>query len=408
MATLALPDSGLRAALPRRQQLALVQPHNGAHRVALRAGLSFTIPLLVLWLTGHLALSPYAAFGSFTSLYGRLEPYARRLRMQLQAGTGFVIAVTVGTSVACSADRRWLAVLGVTCCAVTGSLAADRLRWHPFGPIFLVFGAAALASMPATPARIPAAAALAAAAALLATAIAAAGRPLRCTGRAIARAVSLGAGLARAATGSVAGTTSVPPGASVAPGVPVPSDVVVPPGAALAAQTSGSPAATAGPADQSPWQWAQAARNGVAVLLSGTAAAAIGVGHPSWCMVAAVAAVTGPDTTARLTRAVHRALGTQAGVLVAAALLAPHPPAVTLIAAIFVLQAGAELLVGRNYGLAMLCVTPLALLMGSLAQPAAAGVLLRDRAIETLLGAAIGIAVDLAVYGAPRVRHSPA
>src|SRR6516162_10065390 len=134
MATLALPDRRLRAALPRRQQLVLVQPHNGAHRVALRAGLSFTIPLLVLWLTGHLALSPYAAFGSFTSLYGRLEPYGGRLRMQLQAGTGFTIAVTVGTVVACCADRHWLAVLAVTCCAVTGSLAADRLRWHPFGP----------------------------------------------------------------------------------------------------------------------------------------------------------------------------------------------------------------------------------------------------------------------------------
>jgi hypothetical protein len=361
MATLASPDRCLRSALPRRQQLVLIQPHNAAHWVALRAGLSFTIPLLALWLTGHLAWSPYAAFGSFTSLYGRLEPYGARLRMQLQAGTGFTIAVTLGAVVACSAERGRLAVLAVTGCAAAGSLAADRLRWHPFGPIFLVFGTAALAAIPAVPARIPVAAALAAAAALLSIAIASAGRLVGYQGNAAA--------------------------------------------ASAPAAAAASPAATAGPARRPAWQWAQAARNGTAVLLSGTASAAFGIGHPSWCMVAAVAAVTGPDTTARLTRAVHRAAGTLAGVAVAAALLAPRPPVVTLIAAIFVLQAGAELLVGRNYGLAMLCVTPLALLMGTLAQPTAAGVLLRDRAVETLLGAAIGIAVDLFVWGSGVVRE---
>lgn len=335
----AMPAGGLRDVLPRRHHLVSVQPHNGAHRVALRAALSVGIPLLALWLTGRLALSPYAAFGAFASLYGRSEAHAARLKMQLQAGAALTFAVTAGTAVGCFPDRRWLAVPAITACAAAGSLAADRLRWHPPGPIFVVFGSAVVASIAAVPARIPVAFAVAASAALLAAAIGTAGR-LRQSVR-VARVDQ-----------------------------PTTADAL------------GS----------------QAARYSVAVLLSGAAATATGIGHPYWAMVAAVAAVTGPDTAARVTRAVHRAVGTLAGVLVAAVLLAPHPGAAAIIAAVIVLQAGAELLVGRNYGLAMLCITPLAMLMGSLAQPVGEWTLLRDRTVETLLGAAIGIVVSLAVH----------
>lgn len=46
-------------------------PHAGAHRVAVRAGVSVLVPLLLLWATDHTHWSIYAAFGAFTSLYGR-------------------------------------------------------------------------------------------------------------------------------------------------------------------------------------------------------------------------------------------------------------------------------------------------------------------------------------------------
>ena len=45
-----------------------VGPHDGAHRVALRAGVSVLLPLLLLVLAGHAGWTPYAAFGAFTSL----------------------------------------------------------------------------------------------------------------------------------------------------------------------------------------------------------------------------------------------------------------------------------------------------------------------------------------------------
>jgi hypothetical protein len=353
--TLPLPTAGLRAALPRASQLVRVNPSAGAHRVAIRTGISVAAPLLVLWLTGHLAWSPYAAFGSFASLYGRDLGYQARLRMQLQAGAALALAVSIGTAVGCSPGRRWLAVLAVACCAAAGSLAGDRLHWHPMGPLFIVFGSAALATRPMSAGDIPVAFAVAAGAALLAAAIGTAGRL-----RPGSRSAPAGQPTAQPAAGQSA--TAQPP--------------------------------TAGPV----WQWRHAARYAVAVLLAGAAATAAGIGHPYWSMVAAVAAVTGADTTARITRAVQRVAGTLAGVLAAAAILAPHLPVLVLIAVIAVLQAATELSIGRNYGLAVIFLTPLALAMGTLAQPVGTWTLLHDRTIETVLGAVIGAAIALAAH----------
>jgi hypothetical protein len=360
-----LARSDLKAALPRPHQLIRIAPSAGAHRVAIRAGLSIALPLAVLWLTGHIAWSMYAAFGAFASLYGRDAAYGARLRMQLQAGAALVLGVTAGTAISCSPDRRWLAVPVVAACAFLVSLLADRLRWHPAGPLFVVFGAAALASHAATPRQVPLAFGVASGAALLAVAIGTAGR-LR--------------GLLRSASSHRAA-------------------------AATATATATAPATA--PATTRPgWQWSQASRHGVAVLAAGAAATATGIGHPYWSMVAAVVAVTGVDTNARLTRGIHRVAGTLAGVVLAAVILVPHLPVGALIVIVGLLQFATELAVGRNYALAVVCLTPLALTMGTLAQPVGTWSLLHDRAIETVLGVLIGMAVSLAAHYAHPYRHA--
>ncbi|WP_036329259.1 FUSC family protein, partial [Microbacterium sp. B19] len=75
-----------------------------------------------------------------------------------------------------------------------------------------------------------------------------------------------------------------------------------------------------------------------------------------------------------------------------------------LLAAV-VMQVGAELFVGRNYGIAMVFITPLALLMISLASPATPDMLLRDRVLETVIGVAVGTLVAI-VSAALRRRAS--
>ncbi len=78
-----------------------------------------------------------------------------------------------------------------------------------------------------------------------------------------------------------------------------------------------------------------------------------------------------------------------------------------MLAIAIALQVCAELFVGRNYGLAMVFITPLALLMIELAVPVDPGLLLRDRLVDTLLGVAVGTAVAV-VSAAVRRRRARA
>lgn len=75
-------------------------------------------------------------------------------------------------------------------------------------------------------------------------------------------------------------------------------------------------------------------------------------------------------------------------------------------ALIAALQIGAELLIGRNYALALLCITPLALAMGQLVAPRPVGPLLLDRALETVLGFLVAVLVMLVVVD-PSTRSEP-
>ena len=56
-----------------------------------------------------------------------------------------------------------------------------------------------------------------------------------------------------------------------------------------------------------------------------------------------------------------------------------------------------ELFVGRNYGIAVVAITPLALIIGYLASPTPLVPLLIDRVVETLLGVSVAVVVLLLV-----------
>ena len=140
--------------------------------------------------------------------------------------------------------------------------------------------------------------------------------------------------------------------------------------------------------------------------MAGTIPTATGLGHPYWAMVSAVAAVSGADAGARLVRAGHRMLGTIVGVMIAAALLALPLSPLAVIVVVVLLQMTAELVVGRNYGLTLAFVTPLAILMVELAHPVDELVLLRDRALETALGVLVGVVATLLTHAASQRSRS--
>src|SRR5690606_867713 len=109
-------------------------------------------------------------------------------------------------------------------------------------------------------------------------------------------------------------------------------------------------------------QLRRVARYAMSVLLAGVVATLLGIGHPYWAMVSAVVPIASGSFAAGLARGTHRMLGTTLGVLLAAAALLLRPSDLVIVLLVALCTFGVEMLVGRNYGVAMVFVTPLALL----------------------------------------------
>ena len=310
-----------------------LRPTPGAHRVALRAGVSVLVPLLAVVVLGRPEWSPYAAFGAFTSLYGRNHVHLSRAVMQASAGLALILCVAAGAAVGSSPGRPWLAVVVGALVAALGTTLAQAQDWHPPGPLFLVFAFGAVSSVPHSLGDVPVALAVAGSSALFAWLLGNAHGLLR-----------------------------------------------------------GAPSR---PSQRRPAHAGTAVRAAVAILLAGSAATAAGIGHPYWAMVAAVAPLGAPGATHQVVRAGQRIVGTLAGLATAAAVLALGLEPVPVVLAVAVLQVVTELLIGRNYAVALLFITPMALLMGQIAAPRPMGLLLLDRGSETVIGACVALVVVL-------------
>lgn len=305
-----------------------------AHRVALRAALLMLLSLLVLWAAGRIDLALYASFGCFTAVYGGAAPVPGRWRIQARHAALLTAAVASGTLVALSPHRSWLCIPMAAGWALLAAALSDRQGWRPPGPMFCVFAVAACGSVPATPARLPLAIGIAAvvgAAAILLGALEERFWP------------------ARPAAGPAPGPTPPPHRRRL-----------------------------------------HALRCAVAVLISGGIATAGGIGHPYWAMVAAVVPLATVTVVRQVARGLQRAAGTLVGLGVSWLLISLSLPTPAVLVLLAGLQGVVELLIARHYGLALVFVTPLALLLGQLATPIATGVLLTDRLVETLIGVAVG------------------
>lgn len=336
------PDRSHRVAGARAlgRDLAQVKPHGYDHLVALRAGLSVLIALGAVVLTGHTEWAAYAAFGVMTSLYGRHHHWAQRVGLQVSAALALCTAVCLGVLVSGQDLTPWWVVLVGGLVAAGGSVVSTAFEWHPPGPLFLVFGFSVCALAAPGPQDLPVAAAVSGAAALVALVIGHVGW------------------LRQPETWQI-------------PALPLPrlrqvlgrEDVRWDVGTFIVAT------------------WVA---GGLGMLVAGD--------HAYWAMVAASAGLVAASRRGRVVRSLHRIIGTLAGVLVAGVVLAGHPQGMVLVLVIALLQVGAELLVGRNYSLALLAITPMAIAMGQLISPAPLTPLLVDRAVETVIGAGVALA----------------
>ncbi|GEK78952.1 FUSC family protein [Agrococcus baldri] len=333
-----------------RESLLAFGPHAGSHRVAIRATISTAVPLVLLLLIGRPEWAPWAAFGAFAALYGRNRVHLSRLTMQLTAAAVLVAMVGLGSLLAILPAPTWPMIVAGAALAGVISIISDAEDWHPPGPLFALFAFSGSASLPdGTLADAGTATLVAAASAAFAVLVGSAGTAMR-----------------------------------RARGLPTPRGELSRDWTLRAGRRV---------------QLRRVARYAIGVLLAGTIAVLLGIGHPYWAMVSALVPVSTPTFAAGVVRGTHRILGTTLGVVLAAGLLALQPSALWVVVLIVAFTFGAELLVGRNYGIAMICITPLALLAVHLATPTPPEVLLVDRLVESAVGALVGVVVGFATRG---------
>lgn len=151
-----------------------------------------------------------------------------------------------------------------------------------------------------------------------------------------------------------------------------------------------------------------AVRAALAATAAGCVAIALQVDRPYWGAAAAVAVLAGDGTRATLARAWGRFAGTVAGVVVAAGILATHPHPLVIVAIVAVLQVLIQLVVAHSYGLAVVAITPLALLLADAATGTVSNAEVLPRLVETAIGCLLALVARAAVFPNSAARHLPA
>ncbi|MEU9444267.1 FUSC family protein [Streptomyces sp. NPDC048304] len=407
---------------------------------------------LILLALGRLDLAMYTMAGSLCALYGHSRPYAARARVLAWVVLGMVGGLTVSLL---AASMTHSAVVLVTVGAVLAAVqktVSDATRLGPPGNVVLTFISSASLFAPQTLGQVPGHAGLALAAGAWAWLVGMAPGLLRPHGperRATAQALNAAAayadtrgtadghGRARAASAAAihaAWQSLLAAGARPDRNRRALERLLVRAEVALAAPADADPVRLRAwarelrgtgriPRVASPRESADellgvdtelalprrplrhrpaplapiAVRTAVGCALAGYASLALGVGRPYWALVTA-ASLYQANVTLTWSRAVQRVVGNVVGVLLFAA-LAPlaHVHPVALVLSALALNFGAEALMGRNYWLGSVCVTPMALLITEFARAQNPAELMTERVMDTLVGALVGFVAAVAV-----------
>lgn len=321
----------------------------GHHIPAARVGAGIAIPLLVVILAGRVDLSVYVIFGALTGVFGRVEAHAVRFRHLSQAGVLMGASVIAGAAASTAGAGPGDVVVAGTVLAGILSVVSEWWGLRPAGPFFYLFAFTTTAGVPFT-------------GPLWETAVA--------VGGSVATVLVLGwIGLVDPRRWRPAEAQDLSPRATLAP-------VVL-----------------------------RAGRYMLAVGTAGAVAAVLGWGHHNWAMLAATAPLAAVGLSGAVAKAAHSIVGTYVGVGLSAILLGVDWSPVQLALVLAVLLFASEAFVIRHQSLGLVFLTPVALMVTAFVVAAPAQQLIRDRAWETTLGAAVGVTLILASHPvASRVR----
>jgi uncharacterized membrane protein YccC len=314
--------------------------------VAVRVGVSVCLPLFTVYAIGRLDLAAYAALGSLTSLYGHAETSHRRFETLFVAAITLVATITISAVFAAYHGPSWLLVVALVATVVGGGTLGALMGWLPRGEMFFVLALLVLSDIPIAWSELPLAIAAAAGSAALSVLLGVVWRPQ--DDRATLRLSELHRRAAR-------GLASL---------------------------------------DRRQHYVAVLAAAG-GVLLAWLLATMLGVGHPFWAPVTVAALMPALASPEIYRRMAHLVLGTLLGVGLSAVLFSWKPNHLALITIIVLAQMATEVFIRRQYGVALVFLSPLAIGMSNLSRDLPWPPLLIDRATEASLGASVAFVVIL-------------
>lgn len=332
-----------------------LEPGVRDREAALRCLAGVLIPMCLLMAAGRADLIVFAVFGAFTGVYGRGMDFNGRFMTQTRAA-----AVMVGVILLAMVGHRIMGQWGtwelIAATTVVSGISATLARlwvFRPSGSLFHIFAFAAISSLPVHPPMWE----------------------------------GMLAAIASAALSVVIGL--IPHyRRGMRPSWSIPRHLYTMENLREALKEGAMNAFVAG------------AGGVAAVIVSGW----LGLGHQYWAMVAAVVPLQALRARHVVFRGLQRIIGTTLGLIPLAIVLWMDLGPWGTIAAVAVCQFIVELMVIRQYLIAQMFVTPLALLSISLSGTVDPGSMLMDRVMETLVGSLVGMAVLLLVRHPDRIK----
>ncbi|GAB06241.1 FUSC family protein [Gordonia amarae] len=406
--------------------------------VPLRVGAAVGVVLVVGGLLGQFSLAGFAALGALVSAFCRPDPYRVRFGRLVVMGVGLVVSLVCGAVLGAMSASIWTEIAVLSLLGGVASLLIGALHVTGPGAVVFVFGATGSVGFAqdfGDVGRVAVATVIGVVCGVAASmspwivgvvrrglGVVASWLSARRTLRDPRSSVASASGIkmiGRSSGASASGIKKVgrSSGASesgikkVGPEGDVSGVKEGGPGGAVSGVKEGGPAATQ-VAYESVWtcltrrphadQVHTALRIVVASGISGAVAVAIGLSHPLWASMGAVAAMQGIRYHRTVQRGIARLVGNVVGGVIAAALLALPLGQWGAIVAIIVLQIIAEICAPWNYAITSAVVTPMALMMTALSVGLDPSIAV-DRVLDTLIGVVIGIVIALLTVTRPDI-----
>lgn len=332
--------------------------------VPLRVGAAVTLVFVLGGWAGEHTLAGFAALGALVAAFCRPDPYPVRAGRLVLLGIGITLAIGIGAGLGVAGGGVVLETAVISLLAG----AAAYLVWalHIVGPgaVVFVFGAAGAQAFAHDLGDLGMAMAATAA------------------GAVIGVLAALGPWLIQLAWRRLPGSGGHP-GPATARREPIRVTLKRAPHRALLGR---------------------AARISVAGCLGAAIAVGLGLDHPMWATMGAVATMQGVGYHVAVHRGIQRLLGNVAGAVLAAVLLALPLGYWGAVVAIVVFQTAAEIASTVNYALTTMAVTPMALLLTGLGAGLPLGAAL-DRVLDTAVGVVVGIVVAASTISGADTPH---